>query len=115
MPMVMVMRRDLALFIQRIAMRTMLMPVVPKFGLLQDEKQHQAQQQRGKQRLRSMTFKRLGQHRHERGGKQRTRRQAQQVLRTNAPTSIHAQKQQHGCQPHAADTGSQGGADDCYQ
>ena len=81
------------------------MPVMPQLGLVQQEEEHQADQQREKQVVRAgLALERLRQQVQEGGGQQGTGRHAEHVLgesRQNAET-------QGGCDPHAADAGGQG-------
>jgi hypothetical protein len=94
-----------------------LVPVVPQLGLVQQEEEHQAHQQRGEQLMRpGLALERLGQQVHEGRGQQRTCGQAQQMARAHT-VGPRAQPgaQKPGGKPHAADPGSQSGRDDCYQ
>ncbi|MNT41137.1 hypothetical protein D3C72_1774900 [compost metagenome] len=93
------------------------MPVVPQLGLVEQEEEHHAHQQGGKQVVGAgLAFKRLGQQVHKGRGQQGARRQAQQVLGAYAARPpAQAQTHQQCGQPDAANTGGQSGQDDCYQ
>ena len=83
------------------------MAVVPQFGLVEQEEKYHADQQRGKQVVRSdLAFKRLRQQVHEGSAQQRTGRQAEHVL---GVAGQHAKAQQRR-QPDTANAGS-----DCPQ
>ena len=90
---------------------TVLVPMVPKLGLVQQKKEHQPSQQRRKQRLRSdPAFKSLGQQVHEGRGQQRARCQAEHVLGVTRQNA----KAQHRCQPHTAYACGQSTDQNCY-
>ena len=94
-----------------------LMPVVPQLGLVEQEEEHHAHEQRGEEVVRvGRALEGLGQQVHEGGGQQRARRQAQQVLRPHAVRgAAQARAHQQGGHPHAADARGQGGQKNCYQ
>ena len=76
-----------------------LVPVVPEFGLVQQEKEDQASQQQGKQFVRARSaLKGFGQQVHEGRGHQGTGRQAEHVL---GEPRQHGKAQESG-QPDAA-------------
>ena len=103
-----------ALFRRRMAV---LVAVVPKLGLVEQEEKHQAQQQGQKQGLGvDATLKSLGQQVDKSGGEQGTCRQAEQMLRAKAAAfAANAAAHQGGSNPHAAQTGCQSGQHDCDQ
>ena len=87
-------------------------PVVPQLGFVQQEKEHQANQQRHEQIFGSrLAFKSFGQQVHERRGHQRTGSQAEHVLRI-ARQNAEAQQ---CCQPHAANACDQRTDQNSYQ
>jgi hypothetical protein len=84
----------------------MLVPVVPKLGFVEQEKENQKRQNRGEQHLRLyVRLERLGQQQHEGGGQQGAGGQTEHVL----GVARKQPKAQQGSEPDAADTGSQRG------
>ena len=80
------------------------MAVVIQLGLVEQEKKHQAHEQRGKQLLRtSLAFKSFWQQVHEGSGQQRTGSQTQHVR----GVARQQAKAEQRCQPHAANASDQ--------
>jgi hypothetical protein len=102
--MVVTMRMPVAV-VMAMGMRTMLMSVVPKFRLIEQEEKHQADEQSHKQIMRAgLAFKSFGQQMHERGRQQSTGRHAQHVL----GVARHQTKTEDRSHPHAAYARAQG-------
>ena len=88
-----------------VGMRTMFMPVVPKFRLIEQEEKYQTDEQSHKQIMRAgLAFKSFRQQMHERSGQQSTGCHAQHVL----GVARHQTKTQDRSHPDAAYTRAQG-------
>ena len=82
----------------------MFVPVMPQLGLVQQEEEHQADQQRHEEAFGTrLALKRFGQQVHKSRGQQGPRSQAEHVL---GVARQHAKTQQ-GSQPHAANASDQ--------
>ena len=98
-----------------------LVAVVPEFGLVEQEEEHQPHQQSREQWLGAgLAFERLGQQVHERRRHQGAGGQAQEVLGIDPAAAasrfrLHADAHEAGGEPDAADAGGQGRDQDCDQ
>jgi hypothetical protein len=92
----------------------MFVPVMPEFGLVQQEEEDQPEQQYAEQHAGlDPAFEGFRQQVHEGSGQERTRRQAQQMLRIHTAFAIsHTHAQQKGSDPDTSDAGDQGRGDD---
>jgi len=108
------MRMAVSMAVMRFLAMVMLVAVVPEFGLVEQEEDHQAAQQYAEQQARlDAALEGLGQQVHEGGRQQSAGREAQQVLRIDAAAAAHAHAQQQCGDPDTSDAGDQGrGKDD---
>lgn len=91
----------------------MLVPVMPEFGLVEQKEKYQPHQQHGEQIMRlHLALERFGQQVHEGGRQQRSRRQAQQMLRADAVAVAQPQAHQQCRNPYASDASRQRGSND---
>ena len=89
-----VMRDLMGIVMVVVVVMMMFMSVMPQLGFVQQKEKHQAKQQRHEQAFGPrLALKRLGQQMQERGAHQRTRSQAEHVLRV---AGQHAKTKQRG-------------------